>query len=215
MSKLAKLFHPATIISTCFWVGKIPFMPGTFGSIAGALFVLFIFFQPHLREINGEYVVDYASGIIAKELIFPFLIGSTIVVSIIGIWAGEVYEKIAGKKDPSEVVIDEVAGIMVAYSCVIGIYALLLQWKPIEFGEILRVGTLLMAVVVLVLFRIFDILKPWHVRWGQDNFKGGLGIMLDDLIAGVYTAITFTALLFIARYFDLFGMYADWLYSDV
>lgn len=214
MNKLAKLCHPVTIISTCFWVGKIPFMPGTWGSLAGALFVLFLFFQPHLREINGEYVVDYASGIIVPQLIYPFLIGATILVAVIGTWAADVYERIAGKKDPSEVVIDEVAGIMVAYSGAIGIYALLLQWKPIEFAEILRVGTLLMAVVVFVLFRIFDILKPWHVRWGQDNFKGGLGIMLDDLIAGVYTAITFTALLFIARYFDLFGMYADWLYTE-
>jgi phosphatidylglycerophosphatase A len=208
-AKLAKLklfLHPATIISTCGYVGKIPFMPGTWGSLVGLLFVVYIFFQPHLRVIGDDLVIDYASGIISKNMIIPFLIGSTIITTIIGTWAAEVYSKLTNSSDASEVVIDEVAGILLAFSLVVLIYGGLIAYKPTEYTQTLM-ATPIFIIVIFVLFRIFDISKLWHIGIVEKKYKGGWGIMVDDLVAGVYTAVTFYVIFFIAKYFGFFDFY--------
>jgi phosphatidylglycerophosphatase A len=84
----------------------------------------------------------------------------------LGIWASNRAARFIGNDDPKEVVIDEVAGM-----------GLTLVFAPPSFIT-LALG--------FVLFRIFDIWKPWPVRWADRKLHGGMGIMLDDVIAGLY-----------------------------
>jgi phosphatidylglycerophosphatase A len=97
-------------------------------------------------------------------------------VTVVGIWAADVAAKHFDKEDPGYVVIDEVAGQLVT---------LLL----------LDVG-ILGAAVGFFLFRVFDIIKPWPARRFED-LPGGVGIMADDLMAGVYGWLVLRGLLFV------------------
>jgi phosphatidylglycerophosphatase A len=94
---------------------------------------------------------------------------AVLVVALVGTWAATRAEKLLGKKDPGAVVVDEVAGQLIAF--------LFVPW---------RAGT--WAVVAgFVAFRLFDIWKPYPVRRLED-LGGGLGIMADDCLAGFYAA---------------------------
>lgn len=85
--------------------------------------------------------------------------------------------------DPGEIVIDEVAG----------------QWLALLSAPL----TPLAYALVFLLFRIFDICKPWPVRWADRQVPGGLGIMLDDLLAAVYAALALLVLLAIGGVFGV------------
>jgi phosphatidylglycerophosphatase A len=89
-------------------------------------------------------------------------------VVAVGIWASQRVEDVLGRKDPGVIVIDEVAGMMVA--------VLLLPRTP---------GVLLCA---FLLFRLFDIWKPFPAREAQ-ALRGGLGVVVDDVIAGAYALV--------------------------
>jgi phosphatidylglycerophosphatase A len=91
--------------------------------------------------------------------------GFTVFIIFIGWWAAEKYIKMNGGNDPQEVVIDEVAGVSIALLFVP------LSWLSFFAG--------------FALFRFFDILKPWPVSWADKKVKGGLGVMLDDIFAGL------------------------------
>ncbi|WP_026763631.1 phosphatidylglycerophosphatase A family protein [Sediminibacterium salmoneum] len=95
------------------------------------------------------------------------VIGSVLVVIVYGIWAGNEVEKKWGK-DSSKVVIDEVAGMLVA-----------LLFIPVSFVNVL---------LALGLFRFFDILKPLLIR-RLEQMPGGWGVMGDDVLAGIYSNI--------------------------
>ncbi len=86
-------------------------------------------------------------------------------VTIVGTWAAHVTERQLGVKDPGVIVIDEVAGMTLSVLVF-----------PLT-GTVLLTG--------FVLFRVFDIVKPFPARWSQ-RIAGGVGIMIDDLIAGLY-----------------------------
>jgi len=88
-------------------------------------------------------------------------------VLAVGTWACGRAEVFYEKKDPGCVVLDELFG----------------QWLTLLFFPGLPIGFLLLA---FVLFRIFDILKPWPVRWAETAFPDGLGVMMDDGVAGLY-----------------------------
>ena len=94
----------------------------------------------------------------------------------IGVIASSAYEKHFGKIDPKEVVIDEVVGILIA------LFALPFTWFHIIAG--------------FVLFRFFDIVKPFPIGKLQD-IKGGWGIMADDIAAGIVSAAILRILIFI------------------
>ena len=96
------------------------------------------------------------------------LVGTLVAVIAVGIWAGARVERVLGTKDPGLIVIDEVAGMLLS--------VLLLPRT---------IGALLTA---FFLFRLFDIWKPFPARESQ-ALAGGLGVMLDDLIAGVYALV--------------------------
>lgn len=100
-------------------------------------------------------------------------IGAVLLVIVYGIWAGNVVEKKWGK-DSSKVVIDEVAGMLVA-----------LLFIPV---------TVLNVFVALVLFRFFDILKPLLIR-RLEKLPSGWGVMGDDVLAGIYSNIVLQVLL--------------------
>ncbi|MBI4591175.1 MAG: phosphatidylglycerophosphatase A [Candidatus Rokubacteria bacterium] len=100
--------------------------------------------------------------------LFVTLIG----VSLAGIWAGGRIERLYGRKDPGVIVIDEVAGMMVS--------VLTLPRTP------------LILIVAFLCFRAFDIVKPFPARQAQ-SLAAGLGVMVDDLIAGVYTLLLLAA----------------------
>lgn len=85
----------------------------------------------------------------------------------LGTWACGRAEVFYGKKDPGCVVLDELFG----------------QWLTLLFFPGLPIGFLLIA---FVLFRLFDIFKPWPVHWAETAFPDGLGVMMDDGVAGLY-----------------------------
>jgi phosphatidylglycerophosphatase A len=112
------------------------------------------------------------------------LTGTTIMVAVattlIGIPAGTIVARELGKKDPSEVVLDEVAGQAIA------LIAVPVSWKY--------------AICSLILFRAFDIIKPPPVRQ-LEALPGGMGIMMDDVAAGIFALLLVQA----ARWFHVFG----------
>jgi phosphatidylglycerophosphatase A len=100
----------------------------------------------------------------------PLLIGLCgFAIAPVGIWAAGIEARRCGREDPSQVVIDEVSG----------------QWIAIGGAAVINGLALLAA---FALFRLFDIWKPWPVR-RLENLPGGLGIMADDVMAGIYAAL--------------------------
>lgn len=182
-------------IATFFGIGKIPFMPGTFGSLVATILVALLFYQPHFVSKQGEEYLEMGAVIISPNYIIYVLILAAALSYVLGVWAADRYSKAIEKEDPSSVVIDEVAGIFVSFALVAMVYAGLLVFYEKEFILYLMLSMLYFP-VVFVLFRIFDIAKPLHVGWADKKFTGGFGIMIDDIIAGVYTAITFYIIFF-------------------
>lgn len=99
----------------------------------------------------------------------PALMLATILVFLVGVWAAGRYANEIGLTDPSAVVIDEVAG----------------QWLTL----LVVPNDLILYGLGFVLFRMFDIFKPWPVSWADQKIKGGFGIMFDDILAGVYAGV--------------------------
>jgi phosphatidylglycerophosphatase A len=91
-----------------------------------------------------------------------------IVVTVLGTWAAEEAERALGGKDPGVIVVDEVAGMMLAVVAV----------PP----------TAAVIAVAFLLFRVFDVFKPFPANISQ-RLRGGLGVMVDDLIAGLYALL--------------------------
>lgn len=89
-----------------------------------------------------------------------------LVLSGVGVWAAERTERVLGRKDPDVIVIDEVAGMTLS---------VLALPRTLDF-----------FLAAFLLFRFMDIAKPFPIRQSQ-ALRGGLGVMLDDLIAGAYT----------------------------
>jgi phosphatidylglycerophosphatase A len=137
--------------STVFYVGYLPLVPGTFGSIVGVgLFYL----------LKGATVVTY----------FLFIFG----IIVLGLITSGRMEKLLNKKDPSCIVIDEVAGMLIA-----------LSFMPYDFKIIF---------LAFLIFRILDTLKPFPAGKLQ-YLRGSIGVLADDLIAGIYTNIVLLLIL--------------------
>jgi len=171
--------YVALAIATC-GVGYLPLAPGTWGSLlAVGIYlqlqtVVFAFVRAWARENS---VLPYARTaiFIAAELVLITLI------TLLGIWAGSRAEKLLAKKDPGKVVIDEVAGQLIA----------LLPILPLLDPGWLSI------IVAFVAFRLFDIVKPYPAR-RLEKLESGLGIMSDDIVAGAYAGVTTAAVIAIA-----------------
>ena len=103
------------------------------------------------------------------------LLIASIICFFIGWYVSELYVRKTGREDPKEVVIDEVAGMWLVLAA-IGVFS-------VEVN-------LAYYLAAFILFRVFDIIKPWPVSWADKKIKGGFGIMLDDILAALYAIIT-------------------------
>ncbi len=147
VSQLAKL------IASFFYVGFVPLIPGTFGSLAA-----FAIYFP-LRQLDDWRIYGLC----------------VIVIVFVGVWASHRAEQDSKIIDPSFVVIDEVAGQLIT------LFLIPFSWYALISG--------------FVLFRILDIVKPPPARKAED-LPGGWGIMMDDVIAGVYGNIILSIAIF-------------------
>ncbi len=151
---------------TTFGVGYLPGAPGTFGSAVGvAIYVLV-----------SEFVSWFGS---ITPLGLPFDLASTIHAIIVlllltfcllGIWASGRSIPLLGSSDPSEAVVDEVMGQLITFLFI----PFFMSWPFILAG--------------FLLFRLFDVWKPYPIRQ-LEALPGGLGICADDVLAGVYAGV--------------------------
>jgi phosphatidylglycerophosphatase A len=146
-------------------LGRIPWAPGTFGSLGGLLWFLLLL-KP-------------------GSLWFFFL--AALAGILLSVWICGEAEKILKLRDPGSIVLDEIIALPICFT-------------PWVLSEWLRTGVVpapewflqgrnaMVFLIIFVLFRIFDILKPWPVRQSQ-KFEGGWGVTADDVLAGCYVAL--------------------------
>ena len=152
-------------------LGKIKIIPGTLGSIVTVI-ILYILF--HVLNVSSDFI----------------LLG-LILIFVYSFPAIESYIKNNENKDPGEIIIDELIG----------------QSIPIFAYEISH-GTkkapddaLIFYFICFVLFRIFDILKPFPVSFFDKNYKNSFGVMLDDVCAGLYVILSLICFMVLSSYF--------------
>jgi len=151
-------WSPVAIVATWFGTGLLPRMPGTWGALAAL---------PVAVAITG---LGDAWGAWALLAAAAALFG-------VGVWAGGIYAARTSQSDPGAVVVDEVVG----------------QWLAAIPVATLSPGVTMPThlagwVMAFVFFRFFDIVKVWPANACERHFKGGFGIMADDVVAGVYAA---------------------------
>ena len=141
---------------TLFGIGKLKKIPGSYASLVTTIFLFILF-----------HILNFSPNIV--------LIG-VIIVFLISLYAVNIFIKDMDNKDPKEVVIDEFIG----------------QSIPICLYEIAHEGVketnevLTFYFIMFILFRIFDIAKPYPVSYYDKNFKNSFGVVMDDVCAGLY-----------------------------
>ena len=141
---------------TLFGIGKLKRIPGSYASLATTIFLFFLF---HVVGLSPNFA----------------LIG-VIIIFLISLYAISIFIKNLDNKDPKEIVIDEFIG----------------QSIPICLYEIAHEGTkdvsqiLTFYFIMFILFRIFDIAKPYPVSYYDKKFKNSFGVIMDDVCAGLY-----------------------------
>jgi phosphatidylglycerophosphatase A len=145
-----------------FGVGRIPFAPGTFGSLVGVIWF----------------------GLLVASRKLWLLIGGTLAGLALSVWLCDIAEKILGQKDPGSVVMDEISALPLCYFSWVGI--VLWQTGSMPGAEsFFSADKWPFTLGVLAAFRFFDILKPWPARQSQ-QLPGGWGITVDDVLAAGY-----------------------------
>ena len=151
-------------------VGYSPIAPGTVGSMVGVGLYLAVWGWFYgILEANASRERLNLLYIFTPQLAVMLLV--IFVITLAGIWAATRVEKASQKKDPSIVVIDEVAGQMIALLS--GPFWIHSWWSILS---------------AFILFRAFDIWKPYPIR-RLEALESGLGIMADDVLAGIYALI--------------------------
>ncbi|MFZ2631826.1 MAG: phosphatidylglycerophosphatase A [Desulfosalsimonadaceae bacterium] len=140
-------------VATCGGIGKIPFAPGTFGSIPGLLFYLL------LSRLDPLVAVACIIGLI-----------------FLAVWIAGKAEQSLQLKDPGCIVIDEIAGMAATFFA--------LPLNPY------------LGVIGFALFRVLDILKPFPIGYLDRNLKGGFGVVMDDVAAGILSNLALHVLLY-------------------
>ena len=160
-----------TLFVTMIGLGKIPKIPGTFGSLFTVI-LLYIFF--HIFNLPSNFILIF--------LMIIFILSFLAIANHI---------KNNENKDPKEIVIDEFIG----------------QSIPIYLYEISH-GTekstneaLILYAVCFVLFRFFDIAKPFPVSFFDKNFKNSFGVIMDDVCAGFYVVLSLICFMVLSSYF--------------
>ncbi len=140
------------IAATGLGSGLSPLAPGTAGTLVG--------------------VVVY---LVFSRLVWPVYLLSAVTFAFFAVYVSQEAERIYGRKDPSRIVIDEIAGFLVTMFLV--------------------APTLSHIVIGFVLFRVFDIVKPFPIRLCERRFPGGYGVVGDDIVAGAYANIVLLLLI--------------------
>ena len=141
---------------TLFGIGKLKKIPGSYASLATTILLFFLF---HILNFSPEIILI-----------------SVIIIFFISLYSINIFVKNLDNKDPKEVVIDEFIG----------------QSIPICLYEIAHEGSketdqvLTFYFIMFILFRIFDIVKPYPVNYYDKNFKNSFGVVMDDVVAGLY-----------------------------
>jgi phosphatidylglycerophosphatase A len=162
-------------LATC-GVGLIPLAPGTWGSAVGVVLYLGL---GHLTERIFDGAVRRGLDLSPQQLpsvLTTVMLLAILSVALAGTWAATRAEKLLGKKDPGAVVVDEVAGQLIAF--------LFVPWQTTWTWSVFA---------GFIAFRVFDIWKPYPVR-RLEGLGGGLGIMADDMLAGFYAAAVMSLL---------------------
>ncbi len=153
-----------------FGLGKIKFMPGTFGSLATIIILFYLF---HSLNISSSTI----------------LIG-WMIIFIYSFYAVSAHIKESKNKDPGEIIIDEFLG----------------QSIPIYLYEISHGTTkesdeaIIYYSLFFILFRYFDIIKPFPVSFFDKNFKNSFGVIMDDICAGLYVVLTLICFMIVKSY---------------
>ena len=160
-----------TLLVTMFGLGKIKKIPGTFGSLATIL-ILYIFF--HILRIPSNIIILFL-----------------LIIFFYSFYAVSTHIKNSSNKDPGEIIIDEFIG----------------QSIPIYIYEISH-GTnkdstdaIIFYAICFILFRFFDIVKPFPVSFFDKNFKNSFGVIMDDVVAGIYVVLTLVCFVIIKSNF--------------
>jgi phosphatidylglycerophosphatase A len=148
----------AVLISSGLGIGYLPVAPGTFGTLWGVLLYY-----------------------LARHFPLHWFFLATVLFFLLAVAVAQGAEKKLGAHDSSVIVIDEVAGYLVAVA------GLAFSWP--------------VALAGFLLFRLFDIVKPFPVRWADRRIPGGLGVVLDDILAGIYANIFLRVGIFIWQQF--------------
>ena len=159
-----------SLFVTMFGLGKIKFMPGTLGSFATTIILFYLF---HSLNISSNII----------------LIG-LIIIFIYSFYAVSSHIKNSENKDPGEIIIDEFLG----------------QSIPIYLYEISHGTTkesneaIVYYGLFFILFRYFDIMKPFPVNFFDKNFKNSFGVIMDDICAGLYVVLTVVCFMIVKSY---------------
>ena len=210
----------ALAIATALGVGHAPKAPGTFGSLVGvatAMLTSLFFLRPHSvadlfsrQRLMERTLIDHhflvpGGDIHDAPLIVPVICAILLVLflAFVGVWSAGKAAKFAGIKDPQFVVIDEVAGQHITLILPLIPVAMPNLAAHLDFSQYAIYSALSLLnwrylLAGFVLFRLFDIWKPFPIR-DLEKLHGGWGIMADDWLAGVYAAI----LLKVALHFSL------------
>ena len=159
-----------SLLVTMFGLGKIKFMPGTFGSLATTIFLFYSF---QTLEVSPNII----------------LIG-WIVIFIYSFYAISMHTKDNKNKDPKEIIIDEFLGQSIP------IYLYEISHGVIKESE----QAMIYYGLFFILFRYFDIMKPFPVNFFDKNFKNSFGVIMDDICAGLYVVLTLVCFMIVKSY---------------
>ena len=159
-----------SLLVTMFGLGKIKYMPGTFGSLATVVILYYLF-----------HILDISPNIILLGLIIIF---------VYSFYAVSSHIKNIKNKDPGEIIIDEFLG----QSIPIYLY-------EISHGTVIVAGeAIIFYALFFILFRYFDIMKPFPVNFFDKNFKNSFGVIMDDICAGFYVVLTLVCFMVVKSY---------------
>ena len=157
MDKFPNLLKPSHIFATLVGVGLLPFAPGTWGSLFG---LIFFFYTNIYLSINAQLFYILLLAIILFAILVCYFATKDLVDE---------------EKDQKSIVIDELAGVWIAFIPVSGI--------------VMMQDFLTYSILAFLVFRVFDIWKPYPISYVDKKIKNYMGIVLDDLVAGLYAAL--------------------------
>jgi phosphatidylglycerophosphatase A len=162
-SRFVLLRNPIHFVSLGGGLGLSPWAPGTFGTLPGFLIVALL-----------KILLSWCAG--SWWMGFGFLI----LLWGLAIWCAECTARVLGIKDPGAIVCDE-------YLAFAGLLWLLPEVvSPVGMGGVWSNQAWATAIWAFLLFRLFDITKPFPVSWADQRLQGGLGIMVDDALAAAW-----------------------------